>query len=117
MDWTFLNPKVGATVPLRGDWQAYASYGRTTREPTRSDLFAGDDDLNRDNVADYGDPENSMLDAVLEDAKRVQRGLTKTDTDKLDEYFQSIRDIEVRLGKDEQWLSVPKAKAPVTEPK
>jgi hypothetical protein len=43
--------------------------------------------------------------------------LTKTDTDKLDEYFQSIRDIEVRLGKDEQWLSVPKAKPPVNEPK
>jgi len=59
----------------------------------------------------------SVLDAVMEDAKRVQRGLTKTDTDKLDEYFQSVRDIEVRLGKDEQWLSVPKAKPPVSEPK
>jgi hypothetical protein len=59
----------------------------------------------------------SVLDAVMEDAKRVERGLTKTDIDKLDEYYQSIRDIEVRLGKDEQWLSVPKAKAPVTEPK
>jgi hypothetical protein len=59
----------------------------------------------------------SVLDAVMEDAKRVQSGLTKTDTDKLDEYFQSIRDIEVRLGKDEQWLSVPKSKPPVAEPK
>jgi hypothetical protein len=59
----------------------------------------------------------SVLDAVLEDAKRVQNGLTKTDTDKLDEYFQSIREIEVRLGKDEQWLSVPKVKPPVSEPK
>ena len=59
----------------------------------------------------------SVLDAVLEDAKRVQTGLTKTDTDKLDEYYQSIRDIEVRLGKDEQWLSVPKSKPPVAEPK
>jgi hypothetical protein len=59
----------------------------------------------------------SVLDAVLEDAKRVQNGLTKTDLDKLDEYFQSIRDIEVRLGKDEQWLSVPKAKPLVAEPK
>jgi hypothetical protein len=58
-----------------------------------------------------------VLDAVLEDAKRVQNGLTKTDTDKLDEYFQSIRDIEVRLGKDEQWLSVPKSEPPITEPK
>ncbi len=59
----------------------------------------------------------SVLDAVLSDAKRVQRGLTKTDTDKLDEYFQSIRDIEVRLGKDEQWLGVPKAGAAIPEPK
>ena len=59
----------------------------------------------------------SVLDAVLEDAKRVQNGLTKTDIDKLDEYYQSIRDIEVRLGKDEQWLSVPKSKPPITEPK
>ena len=59
----------------------------------------------------------SVLDAVLEDARRVQRGLTKTDTDKLDEYFQSIRDIEVRLGKDEQWLSVPKSRPTVSEPK
>lgn len=59
----------------------------------------------------------SVLDAVLEDAKRVQNGLTKTDIDKLDEYYQSIRDIEVRLGKDEQWLSVPKSKPSVSEPK
>jgi hypothetical protein len=59
----------------------------------------------------------SVLDAVLSDAKRVQKGLTKTDTDKLDEYFQSIRDIEVRLGKDEQWLGVPKAEAAISEPK
>ncbi|MEI6714962.1 MAG: DUF1552 domain-containing protein [Verrucomicrobiota bacterium] len=59
----------------------------------------------------------SVLDAVLEDAKRVQKGLTKTDTDKLDEYYQSIRDIEVRLGKDEQWLTVPKMKPPFPEPK
>ena len=58
----------------------------------------------------------SVLDAVLTEAKRVQRGLTKTDNDKLDEYFQGIRDIETRLGKDEDWLEVPKAKAPMEEP-
>lgn len=59
----------------------------------------------------------SVLDAVLADAKRVQRGLNKTDNDKLDEYFQGVRDIETRLAKDEQWLAVPKAKVPLTEPK
>ena len=58
----------------------------------------------------------SVLDAVLSEAKRVQRGLSKNDTDKLDEYFQGIRDIETRLNKDEDWLEVPKAKAPLKEP-
>jgi len=58
----------------------------------------------------------SVLDAVLSEARRVQRGLSKTDTDKLNEYFQGIRDIETRLNKDEAWLDVPKARAPLDEP-
>jgi hypothetical protein len=58
----------------------------------------------------------SVLDTVLEEAKRVQKGLGRTDADKLDEYFQSIRDIETRLSKDEQWLSIPKSKPPISEP-
>jgi hypothetical protein len=58
----------------------------------------------------------SVLDAVLTEARRVQRGLTKTDKDKLEEYFQGIRDIETRLSKDEAWLEIPKAKSPIDEP-
>jgi hypothetical protein len=59
----------------------------------------------------------SVLDAVLTDARDVQKGLSKGDQDKLDEYFQGVRDIETRLSKDEQWLNVPKAKVAMTEPK
>lgn len=51
---------------------------------------------------------SSVLDTVLEDARSFGRGLNKTDTDKLSEYYQSIRDIETRLSKEEQWLDVPK---------
>ncbi|QDV85894.1 DUF1552 domain-containing protein [Planctomycetes bacterium TBK1r] len=58
----------------------------------------------------------SVLDAVLTDARRVQRGLAMTDKDKLEEYFQGIRDIETRLSKDEAWLEVPKAQSPIDEP-
>ncbi len=58
----------------------------------------------------------SVLDAVLTEASRVRRGLTKTDKDKLEEYFQGIRDIETRLSKDETWLEIPKANAPIDEP-
>jgi hypothetical protein len=59
----------------------------------------------------------SVLDAVIDNAKSLQRGLAKQDNSKLDEYFQSIRDIEVRLAKDEQWMGVPQPKAPISEPK
>ena len=61
----------------------------------------------------------SVLDTVLVEARSVGRGLSKTDTDKLDEYFQSIRDIETRISKEEQWLDVPKKLPadPVKEPK
>ncbi|MDF1811889.1 MAG: DUF1552 domain-containing protein [Verrucomicrobiales bacterium] len=54
--------------------------------------------------------QHSILDTVLEDARSAKRGLSKADTDKLDEYFQSIREIETRLSKEEEWLEVPKKK-------
>ena len=60
--------------------------------------------------------ERSVLDSVLIEAKDMQRGLTKNDTEKLDEYFQSIRDIETRLSKAEKWMDVPKSKSPLEEP-
>ena len=74
--WTFVNPKAGVTLQLQEGLSAYASYGITTREPTRSDLLAGEDDLNASNVNDYGDfsrvkPE-SVRDAEL--GLRFRRG-------------------------------------------
>lgn len=52
----------------------------------------------------------SILDAVMEDARDVGRGLGREDADKLGEYLQSVRDIETRLSKEEQWLGVPKVR-------
>ena len=60
--------------------------------------------------------QQSILDTVLEDARSLKHGLTKADTDKLDEYFQSIREIEIRLSKEEEWLDVPKPQ-PTDAPK
>ena len=58
----------------------------------------------------------SVLDAVIDNAKSLQRGLAKNDNAKLEEYFQSIRDIETRLSKEEQWMEVPRPNAPLKEP-
>lgn len=59
----------------------------------------------------------SVLDAVVDNAKAMQRRLAKHDQAKLDEYFEGIRDIEIRLAKEEQWMSVPQPAAPIPEPK
>lgn len=61
----------------------------------------------------------SVLDSVMENAKSVGRGLNSSDADKLDEYFQSVREIETRLSKEEQWLGVSKVQPvdPVKEPR
>lgn len=58
----------------------------------------------------------SVLDAVLEDARSLQRTLGQTDSAKLDEYFAGIRDIELRLSKDEQWLGAPQPSTALREP-
>jgi hypothetical protein len=59
----------------------------------------------------------SVLDNALENARELQRTLSKTDNSKLDEYFQGIRDIETRLSRDEKWLGVPQPTPPLKEPK
>jgi hypothetical protein len=58
----------------------------------------------------------SILDAVGEEVSDVKRGLNRRDHEKLDEYFQGIREIELRMGREEKWLDVPKPAAPLREP-
>lgn len=45
VDWLFLNPKLGLTWRARPSVTLHASLGQSGREPTRSDMFAGADDL------------------------------------------------------------------------
>jgi len=58
----------------------------------------------------------SILDSVNIEANDIKRSLNKSDQEKIDEYFQGIRDIETRLSKTESWMNVPKAKAPLGAP-
>jgi len=43
ISWTFFNPKIGARYALSAQASVYASAGLSTREPTRNDLFLGED--------------------------------------------------------------------------
>jgi iron complex outermembrane receptor protein len=44
-DWTFVNPKLGVTWRARPALELFASLGQAQREPTRTDMFAGADDV------------------------------------------------------------------------
>ena len=60
----------------------------------------------------------SVLDTVMADTKSLGRSLSKSDGKKLVEYLDSVRDIEVRLAKEEKWLDVKKKqpRKPLKEP-
>lgn len=49
-----------------------------------------------------------VLDAVADEARRLQAKLGRDDRRKLDEYFTSIRDVERRMEDDLAWLSKPR---------
>jgi len=59
----------------------------------------------------------SVLDGVLSDLKSAKRKLSKTDQDKLEDYLQSIRQIEQSISREVEWAETPKPDAPIRKPK
>ena len=58
----------------------------------------------------------SSLDLLMGDAKRLQHQISSNDRDRVDEYFTSIRNIEGRLSKAQDWADTPFPKATVKKP-
>ena len=59
----------------------------------------------------------SVLDTVNAKAKTLSRGLGHGDRDKLDEYFTSVRELEQRMVKAEEWSRKPKPAVTMAPPK
>jgi len=58
----------------------------------------------------------SVLDSMEVNAKSITHQIAKTDQEKLDEYYQTIRQVELGLKKQLDWASTPKPKAPFGHP-
>ena len=56
-----------------------------------------------ENLKQRQQEQRSILDFVMEDARRMQRQLNPRDKDKLDQYLSGIRDIETRIERAEQF--------------
>ncbi|XZF14727.1 TonB-dependent receptor [Chitinophagaceae bacterium MMS25-I14] len=50
ISWHFFNPKAGVSYMIAPSAVVYYSIGRTGREPTRNDMFGGNDDLPADST-------------------------------------------------------------------
>lgn len=79
-------------------------------------LFVNDNAAEKVKAADRIELQDSILDAVLGDAKSLKRRVSKVDQEKLEEYFAAIRDVEVKLDLDRQWQQVQKPDATIDEP-
>jgi len=58
----------------------------------------------------------SILDTVLDDAKALNQTLGERDREKLDEYFTSVRELEIRLQQNKEWAKRPKPDVDFKEP-
>ncbi len=58
----------------------------------------------------------SVLDTVGDQAKQVAGTVGAADKEKLDEYFTSVRELERRLAKAEEWSKKPKPKVDAKQP-
>lgn len=58
----------------------------------------------------------SILDAVMGEAKRLDRQVSRNDKAKLDEYFTSVREIEEQLQRNEAWADKPKPQPTIDDP-
>ncbi|HVJ69416.1 MAG TPA: DUF1552 domain-containing protein [Caulifigura sp.] len=57
----------------------------------------------------------SVLDAIADDARRVNGHLGNSDRTKLDEYLTAVRQVEQRTQRADEWLSIPKPKLEVAD--
>ncbi len=59
----------------------------------------------------------SVLDLILGKAKRLEKSSAPEDRARLDQYFQSVRELEIRLQRNIEWENRPKPKVDYPQPK
>lgn len=79
-------------------------------------LFVNDSPKEREKQAERVKQGRSIMDLVGEDARRLSRELGIGDRDRLDAYFTSVRELELRLAESEVWAHRPKPKVDAKKP-
>lgn len=93
-------------VPLAADNDPKAIFNRLFRPVSKSERAKQGDEFRQ---------RGSVLDAVLEDAKQIRGGLNSRDRDQLDQYFNSIREVEKGLEREVSWADRQKPSPSLSE--
>jgi hypothetical protein len=98
-------------------WDAYGNpvYGESDPVRIFSQLF-GDGGMSLDQQRRQLQRDQSVLDTVTSDANSISNHVSREDKQKLEEYFQSVRDIEGRLKRSADWVDKPKPRPGMAEP-
>jgi hypothetical protein len=105
----------GAGFSLSADGQGRSIPGIPTPLQLYRTLFAQEGDSPQ-KLLESIDNQQSILDLVRIDGSSINRTLAKEDQAKLDQYFTSIREIEIGLKREGEWANRPKMDAPFDEP-
>jgi hypothetical protein len=79
-------------------------------------MFVGENESERKKVLQNIGHDKSIMDLVQEQAKALKPKISKADQNKLEEYFESIRETERRLVKSESWVHKPKPQVKAAAP-
>jgi len=105
----------GAGFSISADAQGRSIPGIPTPLQLYRTLFAQKGD-SPEQLLERIDNRQSILDLIRIDGSSVRRTLSGEDQVKLEEYFTSVREIELGLQRQEQWANRPKMEAPIEEP-
>jgi hypothetical protein len=79
-------------------------------------MFVDDPPAAKQQMAFRNQRRSSILDSVNEQARALNRRLSKLDQQKLNEYLTAVRDVEKKLDMNQHWIGKPKPEVDLPEP-
>ncbi|MCA9063231.1 MAG: DUF1552 domain-containing protein, partial [Planctomycetaceae bacterium] len=86
-------------VPLAAENDPRTLFDRLFRPASQSEQQTRQDEFRQ---------RGSVLDAILADARQIERKLSRTDRQQLEQYFNSVREVEQGLEREIDWADRPK---------
>lgn len=92
-------------VPLAAENDPRTIFNRLFRPASEAERSAQGDEFRQ---------RGSVIDAILADAKQIEGKLSQADRQQLDQYFNSIREVEQTLDREIDWADRPKPQPNLT---